>query len=91
MTFQVITEEQYKDLIARLESLSKQLSVKQKDPREVIFDSQEVMQLLNLSKSTLQKLRDDGHIGFSQVGGKFYYRQHDINEMIEKNYKAPFK
>lgn len=91
MTLQVITEEQYKELISRLETLSKQLSTKQKDPKEVIFDSQEVMRLLNLSKSTLQKLRDDGHIGFSQVGGKFFYRQHDINEMIEKNYKPPFQ
>jgi hypothetical protein len=91
MTFQVITEEQYKELITRLDSLSKQLSSKQKDPKEVIFDSQEVMHILNLSKSKLQSMRDNGQIGFSQVGGKFYYRQHDINEMIEKNYKPPFQ
>ena len=91
MTFQVITEDQYKELLNKLEHLSKQLSTKQKDPKEVIFDSQELMQLLNISKSTLQKLRDDGQIGFSQVNGKFYYRQFDINEMIEKNYKPPFR
>jgi hypothetical protein len=91
MTLQVITKDDYDTLHSKLDALSKQLSVKQKDPKEVIFDSQELMQLLNISKSTLQKLRDDGHIGFSQINGKFYYRQFDINQMIEKNYKAPFR
>jgi hypothetical protein len=91
MTFQVITQEQYQELLTKLDILGKQLATKQKDPKEVIFDSQELMQLLNIGKSTLQKLRDDGHIGFSQVNGKFYYRQFDINEMIEKNYKPPFR
>lgn len=91
MNLKVITPELYDDLMKRLDALQKELSVKQKNPKEVIFDSQEIMQLLNISKSTLQKYRDDGCIGFSQVSGKFFYRQSDINEMIEKNYKPPFR
>ena len=87
----IMTPEQYGDLTKRLDALQKDLSVKQKNPKEVIFDSQEIMQLLHISKSTLQKLRDDGYIGFSQVNGKFFYRQSDINTMIDKNYKPPLR
>ena len=91
MNLKVITPELYDDLMKRLDALQKDLSVKQKNPKEVIFDSQEIMQLLHISKSTLQKLRDDGYIGFSQVNGKFFYRQSDINAMIDKNYKPPLR
>lgn len=91
MNIQVITKEQYEELLSRFDVLQKQLSEKQKCPTEVIFDSQEVIQLLHLSKSTLQKMRDEGYIGFSQVNGKFFYRQSDINAMIEKHYKPPFR
>jgi hypothetical protein len=91
MNFNVIPQEQYDLLVQRIEIMHKELSVKQKNPNEVIYDSQALMELLNISKSTLQKMRDEGHVGFSQVNGKFFYRQSDINEMIEKNYKPAFR
>jgi superfamily II DNA helicase RecQ len=91
MTFQVISEEQYNNLLERLDSLQKELSTKQKNPKEVIYDSADLLKILNISKSTLQRMRDEGLIGFSQVQGKFYYRQSDINEMLDRHYKPPFK
>jgi|APGre2960657404_1045060.scaffolds.fasta_scaffold22026_3 hypothetical protein len=91
MNFNVIPQEQYDLLVQRIEIMHKELSVKQKNPNEVIYDSQALMELLNISKSTLQKMRDEGYLGFSQVNGKFFYRQSDINEMIEKNYKPAFR
>ena len=36
-------------------------------------------------------MRDEGYLGFSQVNGKFFYRQSDVNDMIEKNYKPAFR
>jgi hypothetical protein len=91
MNFNVIPQEQYDLLVQRIEIMHKELSVKQKNPNEVIYDSQALMELLNISKSTLQKMRDEGYLGFSQVNGKFFYRQSDINQMIEKNYKPAFR
>jgi hypothetical protein len=91
MTFQVITEDQYNKLLERLDTLQKELSTKQKNPKEVIYDSADLLKILNISKSTLQRMRDEGLIGFSQIQGKFYYRQSDINEMLDKHYKPPFK
>jgi len=91
MTFQVISEEQYNKLLERLDVLQKELSTKQKNPKEVIYDSADLLKILNISKSTLQRMRDEGLIGFSQIQGKFYYRQSDINEMLDRHYKPPFK
>jgi ribonuclease D len=91
MTFQVISEQQYNKLLERLDVLQKELSTKQKNPKEVIYDSADLLKILNISKSTLQRMRDEGLIGFSQIQGKFYYRQSDINEMLDRHYKPPFK
>jgi hypothetical protein len=91
MTFNVITQDQYDKLLQRLDDLQKELSQKQRNPKEVIYDSADVMKVLNISKSTLQRMRDEGLIGFSQVQNKFYYRQSDINEMLDKHYRPPFR
>jgi len=91
MNFQVLTQEQYEALLNQLNLLQQHLSEKQKNPAEVIYDNTDLMKLLNISRSTLQKLRDEGYIGFSQIHGKFYYRQSDVNSMLEKYYKPPFR
>jgi hypothetical protein len=91
MTFSIITQDQYDKLLQRLDDLQKELSQKQRNPKEVIYDSADVMKVLNISKSTLQRMRDEGLIGFSQIQNKFFYRQSDINEMLDKHYKPPFR
>jgi hypothetical protein len=91
MTFSIITQDQYDKLLHRLDDLQKELSQKQRNPKEVIYDSADVMKVLNISKSTLQRMRDEGLIGFSQIQNKFFYRQSDINEMLDKHYKPPFR
>lgn len=91
MTLNIITEDQYEQLLKRLDELQKQLALKQRNPEEVIYDSADLLQVLNISKSTLQRMRDEGLIGFSQIQGKFFYRQSDINEMLDRHYKPPFR
>ena len=91
MNFQLMPEEKIQAMQEKMDQIYKVVSITQKNPKEVIFDSQQLMQVLNISKSSLQKLRDDGVIGFSKILGKFFYSQSDINEMIEKNYKPASK
>jgi hypothetical protein len=91
MTLNIITEDQYEQLLKRLDELQKQLALKQRNPEEVIYDSADLLQVLNISKSTLQRMRDEGLIGFSQIQGKFFYRQSDINAMLDRHYKPPFR
>jgi hypothetical protein len=54
-------------------------------------DGQEVMIALNISKRTLQTLRDNGTLPYSRINGKFYYKVSDLEALLESNYTANFK
>jgi len=50
------------------------------------IDGQIVMQTLKISPSTLQRLRDNGALPHSKLGRKIYYKQSDIEKILEDNY-----
>ena len=56
------------------------------DPENIIFNSREIMKVMDLSKRTLQEWRDKNTIGFAKVNGKFYYKLSDIQKLINDNY-----
>ena len=55
------------------------------------FDNQEVCQILNISRRTLQEYRIHGRIPYIQLGGKIIYRESDIQKMLEDGYKGALK
>ena len=61
----ILSTQQYKDLINRLDDLNKQLEEKQKKPQDTFLDNQEFLQLMNISKRTAQTWRDEGVISFA--------------------------
>lgn len=54
--------------------------------KESWIDGQDVMQALNISKRTLQTMRDTGILPYSRINGKFYYKVSDLEELLENNY-----
>lgn len=52
------------------------------------LDTQEVCQLLGISKRTLQQYRDDGFLPYVQIEGKILYKESDVLKILENNYKA---
>lgn len=42
-------------------------------PEEVLLDSYDMQKMLNISPSTLQKLRNEGTIPCNKIGRKYYY------------------
>ena len=52
--------------------------------------NEEFMKLMGISKRTAQTWRDDGIISFSQVGGKIYYSQADIQKILKKHRHEAF-
>ncbi|MGZ9676145.1 helix-turn-helix domain-containing protein [Flavobacterium sp. GNP001] len=83
--------ENAKDSLSRIESNVVEMSAKMKlgyrlNPENIFFDSQEFMQLMNISKRTAQQWRDNKVIGFSQVGNKIYYSLSDILNLLKENY-----
>ena len=51
------------------------------------MDAQDVCLALGISKRCLQNYRDNGLIPHSNVGGKFFYRETDIQETDQKEVK----
>ena len=46
------------------------------------LDNQDVCQILNISKRTLQTYRDNGTLPFSQINHKMFYRADDVERVI---------
>ena len=86
----ILSAQQYKELVNRLDVLNKKLEEKQKSPNDTFLDNQEFLQLMNISKRTAQSWRDEGKVSLSQIGSKIYYRMSDVQKLLDKNYKAAF-
>ena len=46
------------------------------------LDNQDVCQMLNISPRTLQTLRDNGTLAFSQINRKVYYKPEDVEGIL---------
>ncbi len=46
------------------------------------MDNQDVCQMLNISPRTLQTLRDNGTLAYSQINHKTYYRPEDVQRIV---------
>ena len=46
------------------------------------LDNQDVCQMLNISPRTLQTLRDNGMLAYSQINRKLYYKPVDVESIL---------
>ena len=46
------------------------------------IDNQDVCQILNISPRTLQTLRDNGTLAYSQINRKVYYKPKDVERIL---------
>ena len=77
---------------ALFDKVGEHMESKRKDKPAKWIDAEEAMLLLNIkSTTTLQKLRDEGKIRFSQPQKKIIlYDRDSINEYIEKYVRETF-
>lgn len=85
-----LTESGYQEITARLNKIEFLLKMSQGN-EDVFLDSQQFIQLMNISKRLAQSWRDDHVIPFSMVGNKIYYHMKDIKELLSKNYHSTNK
>jgi len=59
------------------------------------MDNQDVCRMLNISPRTLQTLRDNGTLAYSQINQKTYYRLEDVQRIVsiveDRKKEARFK
>lgn len=58
---------------------------------ERYMTDKEVAERLKVSRRTLQEYRNDRKIPFLIFGGKVLYRETDIQQMLEENYKKAMR
>jgi len=90
-----IESDAFAEIIEMLKGLNNKFTKLEFDAKyplsEKWLDNQEVMQLLNVSKRTLQMYRDESLIAFSQVGNKMYYKTTDVEQFLKNNYNKAKK
>lgn len=58
---------------------------------ERYMTDKEVAERLKVSRRTLQEYRNDRKLPFILFGGKVLYRETDIEQMLEENYKKAIR
>ncbi len=48
------------------------------------LDNQDMCEMLNISKRTLQSYRDNGLIAYTQIDHKIYYKAEDVQRFINE-------
>ncbi len=88
MELTIIETSAYLELRRQLNTLSVQVQDFQKKVSpptpDKWMDAQEVCIALSISKRCLQNYRDKGLIPYSNIGGKFFYKETDIQQILEE-------
>ena len=71
-----------------MEGMEEKPSIKA-DHAQGLYDNQRLMAVLNVSNAYLRKLRDNGYLGFSRHGDKYWYTQEDVDRFLKRfHYEA---
>ena len=72
-------------LIEKVEVLSSPL-----EDANRIYDNKALMALLGVKDRYLKRLRDNGLLGYSRHGDKYWYTQADVDRFLSHRHCAPF-
>lgn len=54
-----------------------------------LYDNKSLMEKLNIKEKYLKKLRDNGYLGYSREGDKYWYTQEDVDCFLRRfHYEA---
>jgi len=96
MSFFKIDENIFIELMKSIKKLIKKVeelitTYKRNNPADNLnkkwLDGQDVCNMLHIGVRTLQKYRSEETIPYTHIGGKIFYNVHDIEKLLEKNYR----
>lgn len=71
----------------RIDSYLEKMAIKEKLLEgEKLLDNQDVCQMLNVSKRTLQRYRSSGELPYQMVYHKTFYKESDVIAFIKANF-----
>ena len=82
-TFLVMKSE--KSDLSEKELLEKILSKLEQQPnKKPLYSNKEMMDMLGVKDKFMKKLRDNGYIGYSRMGDKYWYTQDDLDKFLHR-------
>lgn len=86
MNVVIISKEKYEEMVGKLNLLSDRVNEiigkREKGKLSRWMDNHDVCQQLRISPRTLQTLRDNGTLAYSQIGHKIFYKPEDIQSIV---------
>ena len=84
---EILTKEDLRNFKSELlQEIKALLQPQGQAPHKKWLKSQEVRKMLNISPGTLQNLRINGTLRYTKIGSLIYYKQEDINTLLEKGF-----
>jgi hypothetical protein len=87
MNLEIITKQDLAAFKSELLTEIRQLMQPGQGQSKKWLKSNEVRKLLNISPGTLQNLRINGTLNFTRIGSLIYYKQEDIDKLLEGGLK----
>lgn len=88
----MIEKKTFEELLSKVKTLIKRVNTlcHQSNDKKMSkwLDGEEVCQILRINQRTLQTLRDNQRIDFTQINRKFYYKPAEVQRLLET---CPFK
>lgn len=70
-----------------MQSQESQEVTEQLTPLSEWHDNYEVMEMFHISARTLQTLRSNGKLPFAKMGGRCYYKERDLQRLMDESYR----
>ena len=87
MNVVIISKEKYEEMVGKLNLFSDRVNEiigkREEGKLSRWMDNQDVCQLLRISPRTLQTLRDNGTLAYSQIGHKIFYKPEDVQSIVQ--------
>ncbi len=78
-TIEALTEE--------LRQMKNKVTLPQGQP---LYTNKDLLALLQINQSTLKRYREQGYIGYSKAGDKYFYTGDDVTEFLKSTHIEPF-
>lgn len=80
-----------RDILKRILSMLEDLRKPSNHPPPMkVYDNKALMELLNVKGRYLKKLRDNGYIGYTAEGEKYWYTQTDVEKFLKRFHYKDF-
>ena len=89
----MFSPKQYQALLKRLDEINKDVTIirLQSEPGTDYLDNYQLMELLHVTRRTLQRWRKSGRLLSTKIGGKYYYKPDLVLEYLKPHMRLKGK